>query len=201
MDVQHDKEALFNEVYDTEHLPELGRLPGVHQISRYRTTVSHEPRYMVIYEIDHPDLPASPAWKAAADKGRWAPEVRPYTLNRERHRAVCRWIGGGPGLQYTTPCLYLEALDVEPHKQNLFNEVYEHERLPALATVAGVRNVVRYRADAEGHPAHLAIFEVDAADVPTSAAFADAEAQGRWRSAVLPYTYNRHLVLYERIGG
>jgi len=200
MDVQHDKEALFNEVYDTEHLPELNRLPGVSRISRYRTAVPHEPRYMVIYEIDHPDIPTSPAWKIAADKGRWAPQVRPYTLNRERHRAVCRWIGGKPGLLATTPYLFLEALDVEPDKGDLLNEVYERERVPALARVAGVRNVIRYRADAEGHPAYLAILEIDAAGVPTSKAFVDAESQGRWNSAVLPYTYNRHLVLYERIG-
>lgn len=200
MDVQHDKEALFNEVYDTEHLPELSQLPGVSRISRYRTAVPHEPRYMVIYEIDHPDIPTSAAWKTASDKGRWAPEVRPYTLNRERHRAVCHWIGGKSGLQCTTPYLFLEALDVEPHKGDLLNEVYERERVPALGRVEGVRNVARYHADAEGHPAYLAIFEIDAAAVLTSKTFTEAESQGRWNTAVLPYTYNRHLVLYERIG-
>jgi hypothetical protein len=29
MDVQSDKEALFNEVYDSEHVPELLKVPGV----------------------------------------------------------------------------------------------------------------------------------------------------------------------------
>jgi len=199
MDVQHDKDALFNEVYDTEHIPELGRLPGVSRITRYRTAVPHELRYMVIYEIDHPGIPASPGWKSAADKGRWAPEVRPYTLNRARHRAVYTLVGGHQGLLCTTPYLFLEALDVEPHRVDLLNEIYERERLPALAKVTGVRNVVRYHAQADGHPGHLTFFEVDAADVPTSGAFAQAESQGRWMSEVLPYTYNRHLVLYERI--
>jgi hypothetical protein len=155
---------------------------------------------MVIYEIDHPDIPTSQAWKAASDKGRWAPEVRPYTMNRERHRAVCRWIGGQPAPLCATPYLFLEALDVEPHKGDLFNEVYERERLPALARVGGVRNVVRYRADAEGHPVYLTIFEIDASSVPSSNAFVEAESHGRWNTAVLPYTYNRHLVVYERIG-
>jgi hypothetical protein len=200
MDVQHDKEALFNEVYDTEHLPELSRLPGVSRICRYRTAVPHEPRYMVIYEIEHPDIPVSPGWKSAADKGRWAPEVRPYTMNRERHRAVCTRIGGSQELLCSTPYLFLEALDVEPHRSDLLNHLYESERLPALVEVTGVRNIVRYSAQEDGHPAYLTVFEIDAADVPTSAAFAGAEAQGRWTSEVLPYTYNRHLVLYERIG-
>jgi hypothetical protein len=34
MDVDADKEALFNEVYDTEHVPLLLNVPGVQGISR-----------------------------------------------------------------------------------------------------------------------------------------------------------------------
>jgi hypothetical protein len=34
MDVDPDKEALFNEVYDTEHVPNLLKVPGVHAVSR-----------------------------------------------------------------------------------------------------------------------------------------------------------------------
>ena len=33
MDVDADKEALFNEVYDTEHVPHLSKVPGVVSIS------------------------------------------------------------------------------------------------------------------------------------------------------------------------
>lgn len=34
MDVDPDKEALFNEVYDTEHVPNLSKVPGVHAVAR-----------------------------------------------------------------------------------------------------------------------------------------------------------------------
>ena len=34
MDVDPDKEALFNEVYDTEHVPNLLKVPGVHSVNR-----------------------------------------------------------------------------------------------------------------------------------------------------------------------
>ena len=34
MDVQPDKEALFNEVYDTEHVPNLLKVPGVRAVTR-----------------------------------------------------------------------------------------------------------------------------------------------------------------------
>ena len=33
-DVDPDKETLFNEVYDTEHVPNLLKVPGVHAVAR-----------------------------------------------------------------------------------------------------------------------------------------------------------------------
>src|SRR6202030_370198 len=34
MDVDPDKEALFNDVYDSEHVPNLLQVPGVHSAAR-----------------------------------------------------------------------------------------------------------------------------------------------------------------------
>ena len=44
MDVDPDKEALFNEVYDTEHIPNILKVPGIHSATRYVA----EPLTMVI---------------------------------------------------------------------------------------------------------------------------------------------------------
>ena len=65
MDVDPDKEALFNEVYDTEHVPNLLKVPGVHAVARMEgepfamsiggeeRTVAHDgPRHSALYEID-----------------------------------------------------------------------------------------------------------------------------------------------------
>ncbi|MBX9944033.1 MAG: hypothetical protein K2Y40_08135 [Reyranella sp.] len=96
MDVRPDKEALFNEVYDTEHLPPLLALPGVRAVTRWKTEPAafviageRKPidggtaaRYVAIYEIDNPDILVSKEWNEAAEKGRWASEVRPFTSNR-----------------------------------------------------------------------------------------------------------------------
>lgn len=98
MDVDADKEALFNEVYDTEHIPLLLQVPGVRSVKRYRkmplTVVlggekrsiefADEPRYSAVYEIDGPEVLTSEAWAKAVDSGRWPTQVRPYTHNR-RH--------------------------------------------------------------------------------------------------------------------
>jgi hypothetical protein len=98
MDVAKEKEALFNEVYDTEHVPLLLKVPGVGAVTRWKTEPAAfslggerkmldgggEPNYVAIYEIDNPDVLLSKEWAEAVEKGRWPGEVRPFTSNR-RH--------------------------------------------------------------------------------------------------------------------
>ncbi len=97
MDVDPDKEALFNEVYDTEHVPSLLQVPGVHAVARMvgepfainiggqDKKVPHDgPRYSALFEIDSPDVLVSREWAKAVEAGRWPSEVRPFTRNR-RH--------------------------------------------------------------------------------------------------------------------
>ena len=98
MDVDPSKEALFNEVYDTEHCPELSKVSGVGQIARYEAdsfkvmiggeertmTPDGRPRFHAVYEIESPEVLTSAAWGAAVELGRWPEQVRPYTTNR-RH--------------------------------------------------------------------------------------------------------------------
>lgn len=98
MDVDADKEALFNEVYDTEHVPALAKVPGVISARRSVTvplTVSiggeiktivaeGEPRYSAMFELDSPEVLTSEAWVQAVEHGRWPLQVRPFTRNR-RH--------------------------------------------------------------------------------------------------------------------
>ncbi len=98
MDVDPDKEDLFNEVYDTEHVPAMLSVPGVVAATRYvvephEVTIgdetktipaASEPRYHAVYEFDDPKVMDSKAWAEATERGRWPTEVRPHTRNR-RH--------------------------------------------------------------------------------------------------------------------
>jgi hypothetical protein len=103
MDVDADKEALFNEVYDTEHVPNLLKVPGVRSVTRIKgedfafsiggeqKTIAHQgPRYSAFYEIDGPHVLVSPQWGEAVEAGRWPGQVRPFTRNR--HHALYRVI-------------------------------------------------------------------------------------------------------------
>ena len=105
MDVDPDKEDIFNEVYDAEHAPLLMGVPGVLSVARFkaeeevtlilggerrRVVAGSEPRYSALYELDSPEALVSDAWSDAVDRGRWPDEVRPYTKNRRvaLHRLV-----------------------------------------------------------------------------------------------------------------
>src|SRR5262245_42773948 len=83
MDVEPHREALFNALYDEEHIPLLLKLPGVVNAVRYCTRTAGEPRYLAAYEVADRALPMSPAWNEQSDIGRWKPEVRPYTHNKQ----------------------------------------------------------------------------------------------------------------------
>ena len=106
MDVTPDKEALFNEVYDQEHVPMLLTVPGVISVARFKTqeltlivggqrrtiVVENEPTYSALYELERPEVLTSDAWANVVDRGRWPDHVRPYTKNR-RHTLRMRISG------------------------------------------------------------------------------------------------------------
>ena len=108
MDVAPEKEALFNEVYDQEHVPNLMKVPGVLAVTRVRSepfafSIGGErkpmpaasPRYTAIYELESPDVLASATWAQAVEAGRWPGEVRPHTSNR--HHTLARVISTAGG--------------------------------------------------------------------------------------------------------
>ena len=98
MDIDADKEAIFNEVYDTEHIPLILKVPGVVAVKRGKMgpltmilggekktiVMEGEPAYLAIYELENPEVLVTDAWAKAVDAGRWPTHVRPYTRNR-RH--------------------------------------------------------------------------------------------------------------------
>ena len=98
MDIDPAHEALFNEVYNTEHCPLLNGVPGVAGVTRYETQrlvmamggevreieIPGTPKHHAVYQLESPEALTSPEWAEAVDAGRWPGQVRPHTKNR-RH--------------------------------------------------------------------------------------------------------------------
>ena len=99
MGIEPEHEAVFNEVYNTEHIPDLLKVPGVRSVTRYKldstvyaTLMEGQPTYVAVYEVDSPDVVTSDAWNVATELGRWKDKVRPYTKNRS-HLVYERIVG------------------------------------------------------------------------------------------------------------
>ena len=97
MDVDSDKEDLFNEVYDAEHIPNLLKVPGVRggqplyggaarRPDRRRAQASGARGAEVLRGLRdrEPRSPVEPGVGSRGGSRRWPGEVRPYTRNR-RH--------------------------------------------------------------------------------------------------------------------
>jgi hypothetical protein len=86
MNVAPEHEHEFNEWYNTEHIPALGAVPGTLSARRYRGTSATQ-RYVALYHFASPEVPASAAWRQAADTP-WTQKLRPHF--RDHLRFDCR---------------------------------------------------------------------------------------------------------------
>src|SRR3954451_8711801 len=78
MNVDPAAEAEFNEWYNTEHLPQLGAVPGVLCARRYRMAdTESERRYLALYHLKDAGVTRSAAWDKAANKP-WTQRMHPH---------------------------------------------------------------------------------------------------------------------------
>ena len=85
LDVPEEHLAEFNKLYDGEHVPALLGVSGVISGQRYEIDRDAEDqlRYLAIYEIENPDIPAGDEWQKAANTPGWS-EVRKHVTARRR---------------------------------------------------------------------------------------------------------------------
>ena len=100
--------------------------------------------------------------------------------------------------------LFIASMDVAADVEELFNEVYDQEHVPALMQVPGVVSVMRYqnrpfamamagterRIEPKGEPRYVAVYEIESPDVLLSAEWAKAVEAGRWPAEIRPHTSN-----------
>lgn len=86
-EIAPEDETDFNEIYDSEHIPNLLGVEGVLGVLRFRDEAPNAAGrlvYSTLYLLARPDLPGTPEWKAASEIGRWAPVIRPRVKARHQ---------------------------------------------------------------------------------------------------------------------
>ena len=85
LDIPAEMEEEFNRIYDTQHVPNIVKAPGVNGCVRYKVESTDKEgiaRYAAVYDIDSPEVPTSAGWVAESDKGDWVSQIRPHLTNR-----------------------------------------------------------------------------------------------------------------------
>ena len=95
-----------------------------------------------------------------------------------------------------TKYLYVVRVDVDPEKDQQFNEWYNKQHIPALLKVPGVIGAYRY-SSLEGTPKYIAIYELENPHVRTSEAWKKAIAMTPRPKDVTTQNVERNL--YERV--
>ena len=158
---EHEKE--FNAWYDAEHLPEIVALPGFLSARRYACE-SAVPKYLAWYEAaDETVEPGPHLKKYLADSAPSMKHIAPNLQNRERMNfRLMRDVGGEP---LDAPWLYIVHTDIPDHIAGEYNEWYDAEHLPRLATVPGVLRARRYNRVSGPGPMYLTAYELTAPEV------------------------------------
>ena len=87
MGIPADVEDEFNQWYNTVYVPNYEKVASCISGRRYRT-VRGEPRYGVVYELEHEDVSLSAEWTAARDSH----------PDNERMRSLMQHASGSPGV-------------------------------------------------------------------------------------------------------
>lgn len=104
--------------------------------------------------------------------------------------------------QQSSSFIFIVQLAIPRSLEQHFTELYDTDHVPALMTVPGVRSCSRYKlvwSDTDEMPEYLAIYDVDAPDVPKSQQWREASASGKWPSAIRPHLTVRRHGMFERV--
>ena len=84
MDIDPDREAEFNDWYNTEHIPCLSRIPGVLAARRFRAVEDSRrgvPAYVALYHVESTGIYATRTW-VVANETPWMLRMRRFQRNR-----------------------------------------------------------------------------------------------------------------------
>jgi hypothetical protein len=185
----------FNDWYDLEHIPERQRVPGFGACERW-VSVANPKHVVASYELDSLDVLQGAAYKAIAYENLsvWSKRIGKIAQRLLRHDGTQILPGDG-----TAPAgvggLLVNAMNVDPAHEDEFNEWYDHEHIPALAKVPGVLCARRFK-DVKGTHRYLALYHLEAANVPEGAAWKSA-ANSPWTDRLRPH-FKDHLRILSR---
>ena len=148
-DVLPDKEAEWNNWYDTKHIPGRLEVPGIYAVRRF-VAIEGEPKYLTIYELASVDVLASEAYLKLRDsESSLPPDSFEFTTAKFPNFSRSLFELIYPEEEYRiadTEFIFAVGHDVPPDKEEEFNAWYNTEHIPAMKRVPGFVTARRLRA-------------------------------------------------------
>jgi hypothetical protein len=195
--VPPEREDEFNAWYNTEHIAQITSIPGFINGRRYMA-LEGVPKYLALYEMQDETVTAGQEFQQVLAKPTpWSARMRSfYGDNRIRH--TCRLIfSAGEAPPKDAPYIYIVKTDIAADVEPDFNDWYNQEHAPALASVPGCFRARRFLA-VDGKPKYMAVYELEHADVIKSAAWAKARDTA-WTEKIRPHMQNLERRVYQLI--
>lgn len=164
-------EEEFNAWYDTEHLPERLSITGFDSARRWVDPSAPQGtgKYLATYELDTPQVLETPEYLAHVGEHFTPWSKRCLSNCLLFRRWACRQILPGDATpDPAARALFLACGDAPAEHEAEFNRWYDEEHIPLLSAVPGMLRARRFF-DPKGTPRYIALYELENADVATSA--------------------------------
>jgi len=178
-DVDPKYEEEFNAWYNTEHLPDLLRLPGFLEAARY-VAYKGGPKYLAVYELESADaLKSAEFQKLRANPSPWSRRMSPTVIGKNVSRTLGQQIFPADlelpdrGM---APALQIGRMSVPESADQEWNDWYNGEYIPGYRQVPGVIYARRYRV-VEGETRYTTVYEFEQEKVSETAEW-NAQREG-----------------------
>jgi len=161
IDPKHEEE--FDAWYNTEHLPDLLKLPGFLSAARY-VAVKSGPRHLAAYELANADALKSPEFQRyRANPSPWSRRMSPTVIGKNFTRVLGTQIFPA-ALEMAdrawAPALQIGRMSVPDQIDREWNEWYSGEYVPGYRKVPGVIYARRYRVS-DGESRYATVYEFE----------------------------------------
>jgi antibiotic biosynthesis monooxygenase (ABM) superfamily enzyme len=195
--VAPEQEEEFNAWYNTEHIQQITSIPGFINGRRYMA-LEGVPKYLALYELHDETVTAGQELqRILANPTPWSARMRTF-YQEHRIRNTYRLIfTAGEAPDKEAPYLYVVKTDIPAAIESDFNNWYDQEHVPALATVPGCFRARRFLA-VEGQPKYMAVYDIEPPEVIQSTAWTTARDTA-WTDKILPHMQGLQRRVYQLI--
>jgi hypothetical protein len=195
--VPPEREDEFNAWYNTEHIAQITSIPGFINGRRYMA-LEGIPKYLALYELHDETVTAGSEFQhVLTNPTPWSARMLGFYKDHRIRNTYRHLFTAGEAPAKDAPYVYIVKTDIPAAIEEDFNDWYNKEHVPALASVPGCFRARRFLA-VDGRPKYMAVYELETPDVVKSAAWAKAR-DTVWTEKIRPHMQNLERRVYQLI--